>query len=88
MIGTAFTRAEARRALKSLDDAFETEAGFELAQECGAVNQIYCALLILDDYLQNSTPKPLIRARSREELYAQQVRQDRTDLSQVGASAA
>jgi hypothetical protein len=85
-IGTTFTRAEARRALKVLDAALETEEGWQLARESGAVAPIYASLLILMDYIDNSKPIPLIRTRTREELYEQQVR-PKTEPQQAGASA-
>lgn len=74
MPGTAFTRAEARRALKTLDTLLDTEEGFRIAREAGAVNQIYAALIVLDDYLSNSKPVPLTKPeRSRWEIHAEQV---------------
>lgn len=86
-VGTAFTRWEARKALRVLDAALESEAGWQLARQSGAVNQIYAAVVILDDYLANSKPTPLTRERTREELYEEQLRTSHPiDLSQVGAS--
>jgi len=59
--GTAFTRKEALRALRLLDGAMESEAGFALARAAGAVAPIFAALVILDDYVSNSQPIPLLR---------------------------
>ncbi len=59
MLGTAFTREEAARALAILNRAIDSDAGFQLARECGAVAAIFGALVILDDYVANSHPEPL-----------------------------
>lgn len=84
-----FSRAEAKRALRILDNALETEEGWQFARESGAVAAIYGAIVVLEDYLANSKAVPLGK-RSREDIYAHQMtgRQatdSRTD-SQVGAS--
>ena len=55
-IGTAFTRDEARRALRILDRAIDTAEGFELARQAGAVAAIFGALVILDDYVARRYP--------------------------------
>jgi len=60
-IGTAFTRDEARRALRILDRAIDTAEGFDLARRSGAVAAIFGALVILEDYVSNSNPIPLER---------------------------
>lgn len=84
--GTAFTRWEARKALRIIDKALESDTGWQLATESGAVNQIYAALAILDDYLANSKAIPLTRQRTREEVYAEQMAGHRSpDPNAVGA---
>lgn len=69
--GTVYTKGEARHALHVLDDALETEEGWYLARTLGVVGPIYGALIVLQDYLTNSSAKPLTRERTREELYAE-----------------
>lgn len=73
MTGTAFTRREARQALVALEEAFDTDAGWALAVDLGEVNRIFGALTLLTDYIENSKPVPLIRKRTREDMYASQV---------------
>ena len=82
-----FTRAEARRALKVLDAALDTEEGFQFARECGAVAAIGAALIILNDYLVYSKAAIPNPGRTREELYADHVHSSNEQPKQAGARA-
>lgn len=72
--GTLYTKGDALNALAIIDEALETEAGFLLAQELNQVAPLYAALIVLQDYVRNSTPIVLAKAApDRWEIYAQQV---------------
>lgn len=69
----SFTRAEAASAFVLVERALETDEVWEALRATNKATGVYAALVVIEDYLQNSKAVPLTNERTREELYAQQV---------------